>query len=100
MDRDLGQILTQDYEDKVSRVGVAFVQQQDKSDKRFKNIEAEVMLMKAAVGSGGTVPSHILLRDPPGYPHAHGLNMRESYAAGGACGAACGPGCGGAAGAG
>ena len=45
MIRDFGQTLTQDYEDKLSRVGVAFVQQQDKSDERFKNDETEVMLM-------------------------------------------------------
>ena len=53
--RELGQTLTQDYEDKLS---VAFVQQQDKSDERFKNIEIEVMMMKAAAASGGPVPGH------------------------------------------
>ena len=47
MDLDLCQILTQQYKDKLSRVGVAFVQQQDKSDERFKNIETQIMLMKA-----------------------------------------------------
>ena len=71
MIREFGQAMKQDYEGKLGHVGGVMPQQQDRSDERFKNIETEVVLMKAVVASGGPVPVPSFLRDPLGYPHTH-----------------------------